>query len=505
MICDDTFLIFCIVWRGKEGCKIDRLDSIAQSMLDIALNPDSTLATTFCEEITKEPNYYLIAEPGTSRNDWENKTFSVYGHDKELVVFLRPDEAADFARRHGSTLDDGAPLIIEVSRVNLVPKVVEYCASGQVKFLKIYSRSPLSILCPISVFMGEELKQIQSDRGTNLRQEKQGSSFLLVDEIKDTLNTYNNADRREMDPSGHYENIHSLVEAVIRANQINSDEVDHLLDLPAGYTKHFCIERASCESSKATIKKYLNYFGLSEYLYLFKASSLELINEIRKNPQLDTYTLKPAKISTKEKFKLLSFRRGHDYNDAFVYGLQLQSKKRLFDLVVSLPFGLSVGKEYEIVGLEPEIDETKLDSAADAIPLPSENMQEELLKKLENKDRKIKKDPKKGEPEYEEHRKSFIIGDFKKQGMNFPAAEKSFQALAVEPDILDEYYLYLKNRRFGKIEILGYTLRRLVKELHFPAYEASLQMVELRKDPKETAQRLKYRETDPQYTAMKTK
>ena len=71
--------------------------------------------------------------------------------------------------------------------------------------------------------------------------------------------------------------------------------------------------------------------------------------------------------------------------------------------------------------------------------------------------------------------------------------------LAEDPDVLEAYYKYLKERKYGWLVRNGVTPEMLVKEYHYPPYEAFCIMVRMQDDPSGTTTMLKHRKSEPQY------
>lgn len=58
---------------------------------------------------------------------------------------------------------------------------------------------------------------------------------------------------------------------------------------------------------------------------------------------------------------------------------------------------------------------------------------------------------------------------------------------------------WIKQKKGDNFAVKGYTPRKLMHTLKYSPYEAYCILVELIVNPRNTLQRLKYRESDPQY------
>ena len=73
-----------------------------------------------------------------------------------------------------------------------------------------------------------------------------------------------------------------------------------------------------------------------------------------------------------------------------------------------------------------------------------------------------------------------------------------------DPDVLEAFYLYVKDKQWGYLARHGYTPRCLIQELHYPPYEAYCIMIQLQSDTERTITMLKHRANEPQLTKSKT-
>lgn len=221
---------------------------------------------------------------------------------------------------------------------------------------------------------------------------------------------------------------------------------------------------------------------------------------------VDNYTLKQARITTKEPFTLEEMCRGQDeLNGAYVYGLTLKSEHRRIRVVISNPFGCVIGKSYDVVGLTPILNGGESKNEAEAQPDLPDALKEEVLKDAVEKQAKTIVPSKpgtrlKGTPEEIQTRQNYLIGYFKKRdGINLQAAEQKYKVLVEDPDVLEAFYLYVKDKQWGYLARHGYTPRCLIQELHYPPYEAYCIMIQLQSDTERTITMLKHRANEPQY------
>lgn len=461
--------------------RLEKKDSVKLSRLDTIINL-----------IAQVDRYFLLADPNTTQEEWANQCFSAYIDDGVLLVFLSADDIRYYAVNNGFVTENCDPMFGRVGWESLCGLLKTCQDQGLLKFLRIYTKVPLYIDCPIervhldgedpvSQFMSGEYQE-DSTPPQQAQMEEPGSyEFKLLDEIRACLDTPEVAKRRKMDPSLAYDNPHTLVEKLLYANQIDQYALEDELELPGGFLTLYVKDRSSSAISKAVLDRLLGYFGLRPYLYQFAKYCDELNRELKGDPSIDCCQVKAATVHTKEPFLLESVRRGKTQDGYYVYEVKFRSEFRTVKFVVSSLYGYVEGKKYEIFDLPP----------VEGIPAEvAEPVREEKPMKPERTPSEILEDS--------------VIAYFKKNcGDTAKTARKKFAVLAKHPDIQMEFAKFAQTGRPGRIKVREYSARKLVKELGFEPYEAYIELCLLRDKPSETAQFLKYRETDPQYQKAK--
>lgn len=452
------------------------LDTLAKDMLNTKTGCKNCLEY-IKKEIVGLDKFFLLTTDGARDRQEEILSKQKYINDNgTLLVFLSENEANYYAGLYGY----GIMIVDKETLINIMKDAED------IKKIKVFSLPPLSITLLPDDFMSDSIQSIKNN-------DCEHKEFIGVDAVKVALNTYETNARRKLDPGGKYENIHTLINYLILQNKINYEDMDKALEIVSGYTRNFCTKLTDGYPTMDLVKSFLAYFGLQEYLYIYKSNCLEIINYLKKHKTIDKYALKPAS-GKFERFELIKIVQGHDEQGAYVYEFTLKSTKRKEVMVVSNPFGCVIGREYRIDGLEG----TEFTGENVKHELPNEAEMMAVLESVESKE-KAKKYKTPPPPSYEEERKNKIIRYFRESGSDGREAKDKYRVLEPESDILDEFYKYIKTKRFGKLEILGYTANKLVRELHYNPYEAYAILIQLRNKPKDTKQMLKYRECDPQY------
>ena len=463
-------------------------------MLSHALASDP-LSPDLKQEVTGRSCYYIVARPETTEEEWQKRSFAAYIDEKDaLVVFMDQEEAQTFATMSGICCGS-QPMVNRVAREQFLKLLAEYEDSSLIYTVKFYSRPPLCVELPVeSLTGGREQEAPQEPQEPIVEGPAEQKEWKGVDRVRAVLETYDSNKRRVMDKGALYENIHTLVRTLIQQNGIDASDLDRELDLAPNYTSSFCSSSERNNVPMSIIMKYLRYFGLQHYLFIYRLQSTEMVNFLKAHNQIDVMQLKKPTVGS-ERFVVKDMRRAIEpKTDAYVYSVKLENAARSVDVIISNPLGIVVGREYQVVGLPPLPGAQQ--TAASKLPMMSDEMIQKLAEELAGSEKqKAEKEPR----SYADQRKDAIIGYFRKRNMNTRDAEARYKTLEMEPDILDEFYKYIETKQFGKLEVAGYTARKLIQKLSFEPYEAFLHLVLLRTDPQNTKQKLIYRERDPQY------
>lgn len=494
------------------------MDLLTKSILKLILSPNPDRMLYLRGEILDMPEFYLVAEPGITPEAWASGNYRFYiDQKKTLTAFLSSTEAAAFASRMRCVLPSGDFPIVCQDNDAFTRLVADYAAQQLISNVKIYARMPINIeFTPEDFRRGTQAPAsapipVPAAAPTPTSQESPPVPvatrvFKGVEEVKKSLETYETNARRKLDPGTRYEHIHTLIQTLSQQNGIDPEELDRIFNLPNGYSRDLFHKGGDVNLTIDIMKRYLSFFGLKEYLYLYRTDSRELTRHLSSHKYIDKFELKKSAPSpTAERFKLEEINRmaDGDMDDVFVYMIKLTSDKgNTVEFAVSNPLRppLIIGKEYQLLhrGGRVRDEDEKPQGITSTSKLPDEDGMAALLASLDEKEKK-KSNPNKAPRSYEETRKDEIIKYFRKQGIDTRSATAKYRDLEIEEDILDEFYKYVTKKQFGKLELFGYSARKLIKEMHMEPYEAFLSLAQLRSDPQQTKQRLIYRERDPQY------
>lgn len=498
------------------------LDLLTKSILKLSLSPNQNQLMSLRGEVLDMPEFYLVAAEGTAQSDWESGEYKCFiDRGKTLISFLSSVEAAAFATRQGCKLSSGDFPIVCKDNDAFARLIAEYESQQMIDCVKIYARTPIHLeFSPADFRRGglddsssfdennAEASNVHNGSPVSVPDRPQMSSrtFKGVDEVRRALETYEANARRKIDPGARYENIHTLIQTLAQQNESDPTDMDKILGLTDGYSRRFFISVTEINPPIGVMQKYLSYFGLEGYLYIYKSDSRELARYLGSHKIIDKFALRSSPSPSAERFRLESITQGTDKEtNAYIYKLSLTSNKgNHIEIVVSNPMKpapLIVGREYQLMnrgGKVREVDEAP-QKITGVSSLPGEEEMAALVASLEEKGNGKKSGRDKPARTYEETRKDEIIKYFREKGLDTRSATAKYRDLEIEDDILDEFYKYVTKKQFGKLELFGYSARKLIKEMHMEPYEAFLSMVQLRSNPQETKQRLIYRERDPQY------
>ena len=376
--------------------------------------PDAGEEAALAQSFLKYGSIYVVASPDTSKQEWAAKSFGVAVEDNSLRLFLEKEDAVQYACKINAVLFDGTPMVIKASQAMAKSLIADYSRKGFITKVWLCGKSPVRARVGVEPFT----KDVKRESPSTIMEpdgpapeppapkptapmptapEPQPKveivapeNLLLVDEVRKVLSEPAAAERKKIDPSGSYLNFHQLMDKLIHANKIEPASLDEAFGLPAGFTDNLMQDVTACNVPKKIVGQYLKYFGLYEFLYLFKGQSTELAEELKKNPQIDAYGIKRADIHTEERFTLQGISHGKTADGANIYQLRFVSERREFKMMCSSKLDKIPGKEYEIIGLEPLPDDGGSTNLSDknaassaASTLPSEEEMAEKLKEME--------------------------------------------------------------------------------------------------------------------------
>lgn len=512
---------------------------------------DYRLGNNKSPELTKALlEHFLAAEPLHLIYDTQD------GHphepiflDSQLAVYLKRKTAEARSETVGLTLPGETHVVVEMGAKKVKSIIEAYSLKRYISAVKLCGNAPITALVeiPLQAEKSTAHPNLESRGGAQSTERPQPVPinppapvtvtsqavepltprvWKLVEDVKKCLTNPSAAERRILDPGQNFENFHTLIRKLIQENGLDLEDVDRALGMQKGMTHNICTDLKLNSSSKEVVRKYLAYFGLEEFIYMFKNDSAEISRELKDSPQIDVYEITRASNKTEEPFKLVAMNRAH-VGPALVYHLTLESAYRKQQTIVSSPFKLIVGKEYNIAGLTPIGDgpmsaksATKGAAKVSTLIVPPEEDEQEILKKLEEEQEKKKGKPQQrqgnqgngdrmsGKQRYMEEtpeekferEKNIIIGFIiQTTGCNAHDAQKKFEPLSDYPSIVSDFAKWVKTQKPGGYGIRGYNAARLMNQLHYGPYDAYVMLANLEKDPKKTQEVLKYRETDPQY------
>lgn len=365
--------------------------------------------------------------------------------------------------------------------------------------------------------------------------------FLLVEDVRKVLSEPVAAERRKIDPSGSFLNFHCLMEKLIHTNRIDPSSLDAQFGLVEGFTELLMTDITSCNVPKSAVAQYLRYFGLYEFFYLFKTQSTEIAEMLKGDPQIDPYPIqKWISTSKAEECFTLTNIRTKQFNGINLYRLTFQSKdnrrKNLVYVTSSTNHDMIVGKDYILTGIEPLDNGTASNvsttnaATSEVSALPSKEEELAKLEEMERAEQEKKKkrypsqsmppqrrqgQPGRGDPrmtgknryisetpeeKLEKDKQTVLEWIIKTKKVGEKEARRMMVGFDDDAEALASFAKYLNESKADtKFARRGYTPRRLMHDLHYSPIEAYEMMTSLMRDPQNTMQRLKYRETDPQY------
>lgn len=377
--------------------------------------PDLGEERALIENFLEYGTIYVVADPNTSAEEWHNKNFGIATQDRALCLYIDREDALLHARTIQSLLPGGVDMIIKTTKAMAKSLVANYSRKDFIDGVWLCGKAPVCARVGVAAFIQNVNRESPSTIMCTApqaspvsqepdREEPSPHDFELVAEVRKVLNMPARADRRKIDRSDYYTNFHTLLDKLMLANGLGSSAMDEALGLNPGFTEMQRREVTKSNVPKDIMLKYLDYFGLREFLYVFKEQSLELAKELKDTPDMDKYEIKKAGAKTIEAFTLIKVE-SKKVNGINRYRMLYKSEYRTVSSVESSIFERIKGGKYQINGLDP-VDtglqgrmlekENASTQAAQAAP---QDAIENILKKLDNTDKhgcRTQRQPKQG-------------------------------------------------------------------------------------------------------------
>lgn len=525
--------------------------------LRLEKNPDNGEEEALVRSCLATGALFVVADPATTLEEWTDKTFGIHVQDQSLRLFLDKQDATRYAGEIGSQLKDGTPMVVKTTQAMVNSLICSYARKGFITGVWLCGKAPVRVRVRVECFdkgvkrdkastitdpdvavgeesaLGEAPPAPTSDlEGTPEKLSVENNEELkLVDEVRRVLSEPSKAERKKIDPSGSYLNLHYLVEKLIFANRIDPGEMDGLLGLNKGFTKSFISDKLDDSVPMEIAERYLRYFGLQEFLYLFPMDCKELREMLARHPQLDKYKPKAAKgpEAGREVFELTEIEQTKTDKGFNVFRLTFKSPDRPkpVRVISSTNIDMNMSWKYTLEGLEPVRSMSTiapLNGAATATASgPSQGEMEAALEKAKEKD-KAASDRKHGklalqqipegksryydqtpEQKVEADRQTVLAWIIKHKKISPKEAKAEMSKFEDDTEVLAAFakYCVKEDKAASNFGRRGYTPARLMRKLNFTPVEAFTILADLRAKPQETLQMLKYRETDPQYQKQK--
>lgn len=498
---------------------------------------------------------YVVADPATTAEEWAQKTFGIAVQDQSIRLFLDKTDADFYARSIHANLKDGTLMVMKTTQAMVNSIISNYSRKGFITRVWLCGITPIKASTTVSCFPGGVKRDKAStitdpDKKADVEEPALGTTppapsplsppepepivetntnLQLVEEARKVLSEPSRAARRKMDPTESYLNLHWLVEKLIFANRINPIEMDERLGLVNGYTKMFISDKTKDDIPMDVAGKYLRYFGLYEFLYLFRKDCKEMREMLKAHPKLDQYEVVQAKGSRvgEEVFILTQVEQTQTKDGINVFRLTFKSPDRdkPFQMVSSTNIDMNVGNKYVLPGLEParplstlapvrgaatsgaESGPSREEMAAALAKAEANNAAAQAAKKTTSPKPSQTIPPQDMTPEekIEADRQTVLGWIIEHKKISSKEAKEEMAKFNGDTEVIAAFAKFATSgskaaSNFGR---RGYTPARLMKNLRYTPTEAFAILADLRTKPSETMQMLKYRETDPQYQDKK--
>lgn len=445
---------------------------------DSALTQSKKYILSVRQENLKREQYFTVGTPPLVR-------------EKTLIIFLSQTDAQSFIRRN-ELLEYS---VCESSKSDIDKEVRVLNCKKAIRSIMVYTTPPIGTTYSPEEFLG--ISQLELLSTMPLTKEIQWNGLM---EMKRALDTFKKDDRRKHDSRLSCENVHTLIDFLMRENFIEPSQIGDKVGLSADTIRAFCRDPRDNSYSKATVVKLLKYFGLEKYTLSFRNQCDELRNEIlagQSGHEIDRYYLKKGHPSSDELFKLeslnrVSFKDSDTDCEYYLYQGVLTSelRKEPIRIRITNPSPITtgskvpciVGKYYAIEGLDPLVP-------ADS-DKPRRITQSQIALLGEQKTIVINPDKPgfRSELSIEEQfeRQEVVLAQLKKEfNCSYHEAIEKAKRLSTHEKILDQYYDYAKNGKFAAKETPNrnnFHIKKLVEVLRYSFYDACDLLISLYND-----------------------
>lgn len=411
-----------------------------------------------------------------------------------LMAFTSQYEAKEFARRN--ELEDSS--IYEATKDEVDKELSLLHSKKEVKRVTVYNVPPLGTSYTPEEFLG--ITQIEeSNNGTQTNKTQGAVQWNGVIQMQEALDTYKKEDRRKIDNRLSCENVHTLIDYLMKENYLDATQMSESIGIPENVIREFCRDPRKNDYSKKIIVDLLSFFGLEKYLLAFKDQCNELRSELlmgQSGHEIDKYFLKKGSASTGELFQLTNLQRvsfKDTYCECFLYQATLVSELRPEPIRIRLTnpsppnTGLKVpcivDKYYAIEGLD-EVDH----KPANALEPKSKKFSQGRLDMLQEEKVIVISPAKVGRqstlPKEEQfERQTIVLAHLKKEFncTHDEAIQKAKRLHEVEKilEMYKNYALSGKSAAGTDPNRNNFHVKKLVQEMRYSFYDACDLMVSL--------------------------
>ena len=339
-------------------------------------NPDEGEESALVHSFLGYGDIYVVADPDTTAEEWAQQTFGIAVQNQSIRLFLDRADADSYAMSIRAQQKDGTLMVMKTTQAMVNSIISNYSRKGFITRVWLCGKTPIKASANVTCFVDGVKRDKAStitdpDKKEVVEEPALGATppppppshesdlesavetntnLVLVEEVRRVLSESSRAARRKLDPAESYLNLHSLVEKLIFSNHIDPVEMDERLGLNTGYTRMFISDKTKDTVPINIAGKYLRYFGLYEFLYLFRKDCKEMREMLKAHPKLDQYDVVQAKGNRagEEVFTLTQIEQTKNREGINVFRLTFTSPDRdkPFQMVSSTNLDMNIGNKY---------------------------------------------------------------------------------------------------------------------------------------------------------------
>ncbi len=272
--------------------------------------------------------------------------------DRSLLVFRTEADATAYKE---NASDASAAVETKACKgKDLAKYLVQLKGDNRIDSATVYWRAPIGVMISNIDQLTKRCYYAGRNRRVTFEEE--------TERVRKVLQTISEQERLAEDENHklYSSNGHGLVRYFVEMFNIPLSAISEQTGLDEDRIRTFCEDLGASDLfDRKEFRKLFDYFGLGDYIYLFKNDCDEINVWVNNHSLLDSYPINfPTIDRIREIFEIKRVTRGKsDEDDAYIYRISLQAKTRNLEVFLTNPTNCVVGRKCEVLNLPETIDD----------------------------------------------------------------------------------------------------------------------------------------------------